>query len=42
MTLLTFVTEWYVIYDEISIFVIGGKEIVIKLVFGIPYWNEES
>jgi hypothetical protein len=25
VTLLTFVTEWYVFYDEISIFVIGGK-----------------
>jgi hypothetical protein len=25
MTLVTFVKEWYVIYDEISIFVIGGK-----------------
>jgi hypothetical protein len=24
MTLLTFVTEWYVFYDEISIFVIVG------------------
>jgi hypothetical protein len=25
VTPLTFVTEWYVIYDEISIFVIGAK-----------------
>jgi hypothetical protein len=25
VTLLTFVTEWYVIYDETSIFVIGAK-----------------
>jgi hypothetical protein len=25
VTLLTFVTEWYVLYDEFSNFVIGGK-----------------
>jgi hypothetical protein len=25
VTLLTFIAEWYVIYDKISIFVIGGK-----------------
>jgi hypothetical protein len=25
VTLVTFVTEWFVIYDEISIFIIGGK-----------------
>jgi hypothetical protein len=25
VTLLTFVIEWYVLYDELSNFVIGGK-----------------